>query len=55
MDAATPCRWCLSARGVVMIGEEETGILLCPRCDFANALSAGPPCESRVRDVPPKP
>jgi hypothetical protein len=55
MAVATRCRWCGKCRGIVMIGEEESGILLCPRCDYANDNCAGPPIsEDRVRDTEPR-
>ena len=39
-----------------MIGEEESGILLCPRCDYAEDRNAGPPIpDALIRDPDVKP
>jgi hypothetical protein len=55
MDDVTPCRWCAMARGIVMIGEEESGIVLCPCCDYANSLNAGPPIPvDRIHSTEPR-
>lgn len=38
-----------------MIGEEESGIALCPCCDYARAMHAGPPIpEHRIRSTEPR-
>ncbi len=53
------CTWCGKNRGLLVIGPPKRpyGILLCPRCDYANHANAGPPpsVEQRIRDVDPKP